>query len=248
MRWNTKSWRWINWGAVVAMALLLSMGCGDEDDSESNASGTEDNVGVNDGTDNDDDNLGGSGPGITDNDDDNLGESGPGIAECLWDEEFVAWGDEAPDGTVPDEVIAVAEGVYELTGGTTYHDGEEGYTVEFERRGEHAVYMTEKEGGCGERLELPGTLQLMNEGEQLNEEFAVEARLGAGEAVEVRHRFGPDDLEGSWEPVPPEDTDLRGLSVEVTFTEEDVTGRVLVLWETSDGGIASAGEEEVFFW
>lgn len=178
-----------------------------------------------------------------------VGDPEPAIAECLWDEESVGWDDEAPNGLVPRDVMAEVEGDYEVVGGVVDHDGDETYEIRFERRGDNAVHMTDIQGGCsGDRLELPATLMVATEDGRLDETFDVDAWTISGEAVEVSHRFEVAQLQGHWEPIPPEDHELLDLSVEATFADESVTGRVLLRWEFMDDEVASSGTERVFFW
>ena len=187
--------------------------------------------------------------GDDDGEDTGNAEYEPGIVECTWDEESVAWDDEAPDGTVPADLIGAAEGDYEIVGGASYHDGEETFELKFERRGEQAIWMEEDQGGCGNRLDLPGTVELATAGGSLDESFEVIARAASSGGISVSHNFDASEIQGTWEPVPPESHELLGIGLELTFEEgEDPTGVVYMRTEFTDGDVVSAGPEQVYFW
>lgn len=205
----------------LAAAAIIAVACGAEEEEENNVG------------------------------DPNLGEPEPGIAECIWDDIDVGWDEETPDGRVPEDLLADAEGDYEVEGTATYDDSDETFFIGLERRGDYAVFREENDqesGGCGDRLELPVTFEIANESETIDETFETRADGVAGSSLRVIYNLDPSDLQGTWEPEPPEDTDLLGVGVQATFSDGDVTGEVYMRLEKTEGGAVSQENDRVYFW
>ena len=181
---------------------------------------------------------------------DNFGE-GPGIAECVWDDVEVPWDEETPEGEVPGELIADNEGNYEEVGSANYHGDDVTFQIGLERRGDHAIFRQEdpdKSAGCGDRLDLPVTLTIANDSGTLDESFDVYASASSQDNARVTHNFDASDLQGSWDPEPPEGQVLLGLALTVDFTLVGTSGEVSMRLEETHDGAVSQQNERVYFW
>lgn len=172
---------------------------------------------------------------------------GPAIVECTYDDVPVAWADEAPNGLVPNDLLDFAEGTHTSTGGFQADDAAMPVTVELTRRGEHAVYRENTEGGCGSFLSIPVTLGFKTEDDSFDEVVeadAIEAFL-ENDALKVTAALDPSALGGTYTPEPAEG-EVRGLDLEVLFQPTTLGGDVYLLTEGSDGDTAWAEREHVF--
>lgn len=171
----------------------------------------------------------------------------PAIVECTYEDVPVAWADEAPNGLVPNDLLDFAEGTHTSTGGFQADDAAMPVTVELARRGEHAVYRENTEGGCGSFLSIPVTLGFATEDgsfDELVQADASEAFLET-DALKVSAGLDPSDLGGTYTPEPAAGQ-VRGLELEVLFQPTTLGGDVFLLTEGVDGDTAWADREEVF--
>ena len=181
----------------------------------------------------------------------NLSEGSPGIAECVWDDINVPWEEETPEGEVPDELIAGHEGEHTEVGSADYDAADVTFSIGLERRGDHAIYRQEDpddSAGCGDRLDLPVTLTLETDSGTLDESFDVYANASSQHSARVTHNFDPSDLQGSWDPQPPEGQELLGLSLEINFVLDGSSGDVSMRLEETTGDAVTQTNERVYYW
>jgi hypothetical protein len=162
-------------------------------------------------------------------------DSEDNIVLCEYDDQLVAWADEAPDGTVPADVLALAEGSVDTTGGYADSDAEIDVTASLARRGDHAVYRLNTVGGCPSYLAFPVTVTFVTGDGRFDESVATDATLGelSGEGLEVRAELPLERVDGSFEA--PDGGEPYGVQLVARFTDGAVAGEVEVQVQGGDG-------------
>lgn len=156
----------------------------------------------------------------------------PNLVECTFDEIAVAWSEAAPDGTVPDEVLALVEGAFDTTGGYVDRDEEIDVSASLARRGDNAVFYSATGGGCPDVLAFPVTMTFSTSDDAFDETLEIEATYADGR-VEVQADLPESRVDGDFEPEP--DASVYGVQLLARFSEGAVAGEVEVLVEGSDG-------------
>lgn len=175
----------------------------------------------------------------------------PNIVECEYDATEVAWDEEALDGTVPADVLALAEGSHETTGGYMDRDEEIDVTAGLARRGDHAIFYASTAGGCPDYLAFPVTVTFVTGDGAFAESLDVEATLGelGGAGLEIRADLDLGLVEDSLDL--DEGTEAYGVVLAARFTEGAVGGEVEVLIQggdfDGDGDGAVWASTETFF-
>jgi len=165
-------------------------------------------------------------------------EGDPNLVVCEFDEVVVAWDEAAPDGTVPDDVLALAEGNVATTGGYMDRDEEVDVTASLARRGDNAVFYVSTVGGCPDYLGIPVTVTFVTGDGAFDEQVEVEATLGelGGAGLQIQADLPLARVEGSLDLDP--GTEAYGVNLIARFTEGAVSGEVEVLLQggDTDGG------------
>lgn len=173
------------------------------------------------------------------------------MVECKWDEEEIAWDQEGPGGIVPDALLEEleAEALREKLGKGP--DAEELlFSVQYVREGEHALYLTATQGGCGDGFVFPGTLKIATDDGSLDEAFDVRPELD-GDALKFMFSVSDEDLDGSFEPTLDDGEEFGGYSIDATIgkaSADEDSGSISMLVEGSDDETAWQNSERIFSW
>ena len=165
------------------------------------------------------------------------------LQPCEYTETPVAWDAAAPDGTVPEDLLATAEGTHALMG--TWADGgaTTGVTLTIARAGDGATWFGNDSGGCPSYLAIPVSWALATDDGLLDEAGTDDATASDG-ALGLWAAIGVDAIGGTYAPTVAEG-EVTGLEVEVAFGEAAPSGTVYVASQGEDGDTAWAGIDEV---
>lgn len=165
---------------------------------------------------------------------------------CTYNDQAVGWHDPAPNGVVPAELLAAAEGTWAARGVWTDDSREVQVDLTLERRGDSAIYRENTGGGCGSYLAMDVALSLSTDDGAFAESFeaqAVDAALGEP-ALAVGHTLPTSELQGSYRPVVA-NGEVQGIRIDLTFRAAGPSGRIAVRSEGVDGDVAWSADDDV---
>lgn len=165
------------------------------------------------------------------------------LQPCEYTETTVAWDAAAPDGTVPDDLLATAEGTHALVGTWTDGGATTGVTLTVARAGDSATWFANDGGGCPSYLAIPVSWALATDDGALDEAGTTDATASGG-ALGLWAAVAVDAIGGTFAPTVAEG-EVTGLEIEVAFGEASPSGTVYVATEGEDEDTAWAGIDEV---
>lgn len=167
-----------------------------------------------------------------------------GALDCEYQEQSLGWDQSSPEGVVVERLLAIAEiQVDAVPAEYTGSDNTKSVSFEIARRGNNAFYMESEH--CAPRVELPLVFSLQTEEDDLFDEV-IELRARELDGIlSIEHFFGLSELVGSFSPVVPQGSNIRGLSLNAILKEDGGEGRILVHIEEEqvDGSLSDSAEE-----
>lgn len=172
------------------------------------------------------------------------GEEFPGIVECEFDDQPLAWDEEAPDGTVAEDLLEAAEGLHETTGGYVDSDEEIDVTITVDRRGDGPIWRESAGGGCPSYLVVPVEIAFTTSDGVFDEHVEADATHGQGDAsLDLRVDLPLSVIDGIYEP---EDGTPFGVVLQAEVGAAGASGQVEVRVEGGDEDVAWSSNETWF--
>lgn len=174
---------------------------------------------------------------------------------CEYQERALHWGDESPEGIIPEQLLEYIEiDIDGVVADTPYEDGERNLAIETQRRGDHAYYL--ESDHCSPEMQFPLTLTFRTLSDDAFDEVhqvrgKLTSPLGLGELeegnVEVSFAYEPGEISGTFVPEPQsEEGEVLEILLGLTFKPDGIGEGLMSLhietWLEDESAVMSSFE------